>query len=133
MATDLIFVMVKPDGVKRGLVGEIISRFEKRGFVLEELKVCTPTEEQAQAHYAEHAGKVFYERLIQFTLSGKVVAMVWNGNIRVARQIIGDSSMPYDNPPGTIRGDFGNSAPENVVHCSDSYTNAMREMGVWFD
>lgn len=132
MTTRDFFVMAKPDAVKRGLIGEIISRLEKRGFKLLYMKFLYPSQIKTviYEHYSEHKEKTFFENLITFSLSGPVCAMIWNGNIEVARLMIGDT-LPWDAKPGTIRGDYSNFLPENLVHCSDSPESAVREMDIW--
>ena len=131
MSTNRFFVMVKPDGVQRGLVGEIISRFEKKGFVLHNIKMVIPDSTLARSHYEEHAGKAFFPDLIKFTTSGPVLPMIWEGNIRVARDIVGNT-VPWEAEKGTIRGDYTCSMPSNLVHCSDSVESAEREIKLWF-
>lgn len=131
MTTAPFFVMIKPDGVKRGLVGEIISRFERKGFELMGMNMKTPTRSIIEQHYVEHAGKGFYNNLVEFTTSGMVVPMMWRGNIQVARQIVG-ATVPWDAQGGTIRGDYACTLPENLVHCSDSLESAKRELELWF-
>jgi nucleoside-diphosphate kinase len=127
------FIMVKPNGVARGLVGEVIARFERRGFTLRAMKEMRISRELAGRHYAEHVGKPFFESLIEFITSGPVVAMVWEGRdaISVARAMMGvtDSAQAA---PGTIRGDFSLSKEENVVHGSDGPESAAREIGLFF-
>lgn len=132
MSSERFFVMGKPDALKRGLLGEIISRFEKRGFVLEQLRIVNPQEyvSLVKEHYAEHEGKTFYNPLIEFTCSGPICAMIWVGNIQVARSLIG-STLPWDAKPGTIRGDYASSLPNNLVHCSDGSESAKREVELW--
>lgn len=131
MSSDSFFLMAKPDALQRGLLGEIISRFEKKGFKLEQMKIVYTEEFIAERHYEEHKGKAFYDNLIKFTISGPVCAMVWSGNIQVARNMTGDT-LPWDAKPGTIRGDYASSLPNNLVHCSDSYESAKREIKLWF-
>lgn len=126
-----LFVMVKPDGVRRGLVGKIIARFEKKGFEIMAMKKMKPSLPLVQEHYREHHGKVFYEPLVNFISSGSVVAMVLNGNVQVARKITG-LTIPWDAEKGTIRGDYSCSLNENLVHCSDSAESAKREVELWF-
>jgi nucleoside-diphosphate kinase len=125
--------MVKPDGFKRGLVGEIISRFERKGLVLAEGKVMTVSRELAERHYSEHREKPFFGELVDFITSGPVFAMVWEGPdaVKNARSIIGKTN-PADAAPGTIRGDFGLVVDYNVVHGSDSPESAEREIGLFF-
>ena len=127
------FIMVKPNGVARGLVGEVIARFERRGFRLVALKSLRIDRELAERHYAEHVGKPFFEPLVTFITSGPVVAMVWEGReaIRVARAMMGVTDSA-DAAPGTIRGDFSLSKEENVVHGSDGPESAAREIGLFF-
>lgn len=127
------FVMVKPNGVERGLVGEIVARFERRGFRLVGLRALRMDRALAERHYAEHAGKPFFESLVSFITSGPVVAMVWEGReaVRVARAMMGVTD-PADASPGTIRGDFSLSKEENVVHGSDGPESAAREIALFF-
>ncbi|SFF75506.1 nucleoside diphosphate kinase [Planifilum fulgidum] len=127
------FLMVKPDGVQRGLIGEIVSRFEKKGFKLIAAKLMTVSRELAEAHYAEHREKPFFEELVGFITSGPVFAMIWEGEnvISVARQMMGKTN-PADAAPGTIRGDYGISVGMNIIHGSDSPESAEREIKLWF-
>ncbi len=127
------FLMVKPDGVQRRLVGEIIRRFENKGFTLAGLKMLTPTREMAEAHYAVHRGKPFFEGVVGFISSGPVVAMIWEGEdvVALARKIMG-ATKPADSAPGTIRGDYANTIEQNLIHGSDSVENAEQEIGIWF-
>ncbi|RDB33862.1 nucleoside-diphosphate kinase [Exiguobacterium sp. RIT594] len=127
------FLMVKPDGVERGLIGEIISRIERKGFVIREMKMMQVSEELAQAHYAEHAEKPFFGELVTFLTSGPVVALRVEGEdvVTVSRMMIGKTK-PTEALPGTIRGDFANTMSENVIHGSDSVESAERELGLWF-
>ena len=127
------FVMVKPDGVRRGLVGDVIARFEAKGLSLDRLELLTPDGERAALHYAEHRQKAFYAGLIDFITSGPVVAMQWSGEsaVTVARTMMGATN-PVAAPPGTIRGDFGLDVQENIVHGSDSPESAERELRIWF-
>lgn len=127
------FIMVKPNGVARGLVGEIVARFERRGFRLVALKVLRIDRALAERHYAEHAGKPFFEPLVKFITSGPVVAMVWEGReaIRVARAMMGVTDSA-EAASGTIRGDFSLSKEENVVHGSDGPESAAREIALFF-
>jgi len=125
--------MVKPDGVQRRLVGEIIRRFEAKGFTLAALEMVKPTREQAEAHYGVHRGKPFFEGVVNFISSGPVVAMIWEGEdvVALARKMMG-ATKPADSVPGTIRGDFANSIEQNLIHGSDSPENAEIEVGIWF-
>tara|TARA_B100000902_G_scaffold25561_1_gene30714 strand:+ start:1827 stop:2255 length:429 start_codon:yes stop_codon:yes gene_type:complete len=125
--------MVKPDGVQRGLVGEIISRFERKGLKLVGLRSMVPSEEIAEEHYAVHKERPFYNGLIGFITSGPVVAMAWYGQdaISVARLIIGATN-GRDASPGTIRGDFGMDIGFNLIHGSDGEETASSELSLWF-
>ncbi|GAV23999.1 nucleoside-diphosphate kinase [Carboxydothermus pertinax] len=127
------FIMVKPDGVQRGLVGEIISRFEKRGFKLVGLKLMQISRELAETHYGEHKSKPFFEGLVNFITSGPVVAMVWEGKevIATAREMMGATN-PLKAQPGTIRGTYGIDVGRNVIHGSDSPESAAREIALFF-
>jgi nucleoside-diphosphate kinase len=134
MPIENTFVMIKPDGVRRGLVGEIISRFERKGLVLERVRSLTIDEDLARRHYAEHVEKGFFPDLLAFITSGPVVATEWSGEgaVAVARSIMGATN-PADAAPGTIRADFGLVVTENLVHGSDSVPSAERELGIFFD
>jgi len=127
------FLMVKPDGVQRRLVGEIIRRFEAKGFTLAGLKMLTPTRALAEAHYAVHQGKPFFDGVVGFISSGPVVAMIWEGDdvIALSRKLVG-ATKPAASVPGTIRGDFANSVEQNLIHGSDSVENAEAEIKLWF-
>lgn len=133
MALESTFVMVKPDGVRRGLVGEIVSRFERKGLTLDRMRMLTIDDELAGRHYAEHVEKPFFGELVAFITSGPVVAMQWTGEsaVSVARTLMGPTN-PAEAPPGTIRGDFGLIITENAVHGSDSPVSAERELGIFF-
>ena len=133
MAIESTFVMVKPDGVARGLVGEVISRFERKGLTLDQLRMLTIDEDLAGRHYAEHVEKPFFGELVEFITSGPVVAMQWSGEsaVTVARTLMGVTN-PAEAAPGTIRGDFGLEITHNVVHGSDSPTSAERELSIFF-
>jgi len=125
--------MVKPDGVARGLVGEIVSRIERRGLSIRAMRLLRVTPEQAGEHYAEHSEKPFYPGLVEFITSGPVVAMVIEGNAAVAtvRGMMGATN-PLDSAPGTIRGDYALEIGENIVHGSDSAANGEREIAIYF-
>ena len=125
--------MVKPDGVRRGLVGEVISRFESKGLTLDRMRMLTIDDELASRHYAEHVEKPFFGELAAFITSGPVVAMQWSGEsaVGVARTLMGTTN-PAEAAPGTIRGDFGVIITENIVHGSDSPTSAERELALFF-
>lgn len=124
------FVMLKPDCVERGLIGEVIWRFERRGIKILNMKLFTPETELIEAHYSEHKGKSFYDNLMGFMEHKPVVAMICYGNIMTARVMIGDT-YPYKAQSGTIRGDFASSTPQNIIHCSDSEESAQREVELW--
>ncbi len=127
------FIMVKPNGVARGLVGEIVARFERRGLALRAMKLMRIPRALAERHYAEHTEKPFFGELVDFITSGPVVAMVWEGNeaVAVARTMMGATD-PVKAAPGTIRGDFATVMAENVVHGSDGPQSAEREIGLFF-
>ena len=127
------FIMVKPDGVRRRLVGEVIARFEAKGLTLDRIEMLTPGPRTAARHYAEHEGKDFYPSLVGFITSGPVVAMQWSGPsaVSAARLMMGATD-PAAALPGTIRGDYGLEIQENIVHGSDSPQSAERELGIWF-
>ncbi|MBT8197746.1 MAG: nucleoside-diphosphate kinase [Acidimicrobiia bacterium] len=133
MANENTFVMVKPDGVRRSLVGEVVSRFERKGLTLEKMRMLTIDEDLAGRHYAEHTEKPFFGDLVSFITSGPVVAMEWSGEnaIAVSRTLMGATN-PSDAAPGTIRGDFGSIITENIVHGSDGVESAARELGLFF-
>lgn len=128
------FIMVKPDGVQRNLVGEIVSRFENKGFKLVGAKLMTVSKELAEEHYGEHKERPFFGELVEFITSSPVFAMVWEGEnvIATARQMMGKTN-PADALPGTIRGDFGLTMGKNVIHGSDSPESAEREINLWFN
>ena len=132
-AIEKSLVLVKPDGVKKHICGEVISRFERKGLEVEAIKMIQVPEELAKKHYAEHEGKGFFKDLIAFITSGPVLAMVIKGENAVAavRQINGATD-PLKAVPGSIRGDFATSIDENVVHASDAPETAEREIGLWF-
>lgn len=127
------FLAVKPDGVQRQLVGEIIRRFETKGFTLVGLKLMHVSRELAEQHYDVHRERPFFSSLVDFITSGPVVAMVWEGDgvIASARKIIGATN-PLTAEPGTIRGDFGVSIGRNLIHGSDAIETARREVSLWF-
>jgi nucleoside-diphosphate kinase len=133
VADDRTFVAIKPDGVERGLVGEIIHRFERRGLKLVGLKLMKVPTAMAEEHYGEHKGKGFYNGLVSFITSGPIVAMVLEGKNApsLARQVIGATN-PAESAPGTIRGDLAVDIGRNVVHGSDSPASAKREIGIFF-
>ncbi|MFC6456935.1 MULTISPECIES: nucleoside-diphosphate kinase [Paenibacillus] len=127
------FLMVKPDGVQRGLIGAIVQRFEDKGFQLIGAKLMHISKEQAQVHYEEHASKPFYGELVDFITSGPVFAMVWQGEqiVALSRAMMG-KTRPMEAAPGTIRGDYAVRTESNVIHGSDSPESAEREIAVFF-
>ena len=133
MAIEQTYLMIKPDGVQRGICGEIISRFEKKGLKLVAMKLMVIPEATAKKHYAEHEGKKFFPSLISYITSGPVLAMVWEGDnaVQVCRNLMGKTN-PQESAPGTIRGDFGMVTGVNIIHGSDSVDSAKREIGIFF-
>jgi nucleoside-diphosphate kinase len=127
------FIMVKPDGVRRGLVGEIIKRFESKGLRVVGLKQLVPTREVAEKHYAEHREKPFFNSVVEFITSGPVVAMVWEGPdaIALSRLMMGKTKAT-EAAPGTIRGDFASTTEQNLIHGSDAPETASSEIALWF-
>ena len=134
MVAERTFVAIKPDGVQRGLIGEILSRFERKGFKLVALKQLTPSRELAEKHYGVHRDRPFFAGLVDFITSGPVVAMVWEGDgvIASARKLIGNTK-PVESEPGTIRGDLAIDIGRNVIHGSDGFETAAFEIDLWFD
>ena len=130
------FVMVKPDGVQRGLIGDIITRFEQRGLKLVGAKFMQIDQDLAEEHYGEHADKPFFDGLVEFITSGPVMAMVWEGQdaTRQVRAMVGETD-PAESAPGTIRGDFGLDLGHNVIHASDHEDEGAneREIDLFFD
>jgi len=128
------FVMIKPDGVQRGLVGQVLLRLEKKGLKINGLKLIKVTEEMAGSHYQEHQGRGFYAGLISYITSAPVVVMVVEGKnaVQEVRKINGATN-PLDALPGTIRGDFAQDIGRNVVHGSDSVESAQREIDIYFE
>ncbi|KAF0697257.1 Aste57867_12029 [Aphanomyces stellatus] len=127
------FIAIKPDGVERGLISEVIARFEKKGYKLVALKLLTPTEARAREHYADLSGRPFFNGLVKYFSSGPIVAMVWEGTdvILTGRKILGATN-PNQAPPGTLRGDNCISTGRNLVHGSDGPDSAKHEIGMWF-
>ena len=127
------FLAVKPDGVQRGLVGDIIARFEKRGYKLVGLKMVWPTQEMAEKHYADLAKKPFYPSLTKFFSSGPIICMCWEGKDIIAqgRQMLGETQ-PLASKPGSIRGDYSIDLGRNICHGSDSPEAAAHELAMWF-
>ena len=127
------FVAIKPDGVQRGLIGDVISRLERRGLKLVAMRLMQVSEDLAGRHYAEHVDRPFFPSLVSFITSGPIVAMIWEANnaVALARQTMGATN-PGEAGPGTIRGDFGIDIGRNLVHGSDSAESAAREIGLFF-
>ena len=127
------YLMVKPDGVQRGLCGEIVSRFEKKGLKLIAMKLMVIPKETAENHYGEHKRKKFYDSLISYITSGPVLAMVWEGEnaVSICRNMMGKTN-PAESAPGTIRGDYGMVTGLNIIHGSDSVESAEREIRIFF-
>jgi nucleoside-diphosphate kinase len=130
---DRTLILVKPDAFERGLTGEVIARFERKGLRIVALKLMTVDRELAERHYGEHAGKPFFEDLLEFITRGPLVAMVLEGEgaVEAARQLIGATD-PLQAAPGSIRGDFASEVTFNLVHGSDSAGTAEREVGLFF-
>ena len=133
MAMERTYLMVKPDGVQRGLVGEIVSRFEKRGLKLVAAKLMIIPKDVAENHYGEHKGKPFFPSLISYITSGPVFAMVWEGEnaVTICRNMMGKTK-PLESAPGTIRGDYCLVTGLNIIHGSGSPESAAREIGIFF-
>jgi len=133
MARETTLVLVKPDGMERGLAGEILRRFEARGLELRGARMLRVSRAMAREHYAEHRGKPFFDGLVRFITSGPVLAMAVRGEsaISVVRAMMGATN-PLDSAPGTIRGDYALELSENVVHGSDSKASAKRELALFF-
>jgi nucleoside-diphosphate kinase len=134
MAHQSTFVMVKPDGVRRRLVGEVIGRLERKGLRLEKMRMLVIDEDLAKRHYAEHVERPFFDDLVEFITSGPVIAMQWSGEsaVTVARALMGETN-PVEASPGTIRGDYAIEITENIVHGSDSPASAERELALFFE
>ncbi|XP_019700349.1 nucleoside diphosphate kinase [Harpegnathos saltator] len=127
------FIMIKPDGVQRGLIGKIIQRFEDKGFKLLAMKMVWPTESLLKEHYADLASKPFFSGLVKYMSSGPVVPMVWEGLdvVKTGRVMLGETN-PKDSAPGTIRGDYCIQVGRNIIHGSDSVESAKKEIKLWF-
>lgn len=127
------FVAIKPDGVKRGLVGELINRFERKGYKLIGMKLIIPTQQIVEEHYKEHINKPFYPRLLKYFTSGPLVAMALEGHnvVKGVRQIVGATN-PDNADVGTIRADYAQIMEQNIVHASDSIESGQREINIWF-
>jgi nucleoside-diphosphate kinase len=134
MAIEQTLILAKGDAVARGLVGEILARFERRGYTIAALKLMTVDEARAKTHYAEHDGKPFFKGLVEYITSAPIVAMVIEGSdaIEGCRTTIGATN-PIKAPPGSIRGDYGQTIGRNLVHGSDSQESAKREVAIWFE
>lgn len=134
MARERTFIMVKPDGVQRRLIGKVLTRFEKKGLKCVALKMLKLSQERAEEHYSIHKGKPFYKDLINFITSGPVVVMVWEGEnaIYIVRKVVGATS-PEQAEPGTIRGDYVIDTGNNIVHASDASDTAEREINLFFE
>ena len=132
--TERTFIAIKPDGVQRGLISEIIGRFERKGFKLVGLKQLIPSKELAQKHYGVHKDRPFFRDLVEFISSGPVIAMVWEGEgvILNARKLIG-ATKPLEAEPGTIRGDLAIDIGRNIIHGSDGSETAAFEINLWFE
>jgi nucleoside-diphosphate kinase len=132
--TERTLLLIKPDGVKRRLVGEIIGRIERKGLTVSALELRTVPDELARQHYAEHDGKPFFGSLLEFITSGPLVAAIIEGPraVTALRQLVGGTDPVEKATPGTIRGDFGLETQFNLVHGSDSTESAEREIGLWF-
>lgn len=133
MSVERTFIMIKPDGVARGLIGEVVSRLENKGLRLEKIRKLEIDEGMARRHYEEHVEKPFFPDLLEFITSGPVVAMEWSGEsaVSVCRDLMGATD-PKSAAPGTIRGDYGLEVTQNLVHGSDSPESAKRELGIFF-
>merc|ERR1711970_991068 len=127
------FIAIKPDGVQRGLVGEILKRFEQKGFKLVAIKMVQPGKAHLEEHYADLASRPFFAGLVDYMNSGPIVAMVWEGKgvVKTGRVMLGATN-PADSAPGTIRGDFSVQVGRNICHGSDSVESANHEIGLWF-
>lgn len=127
------YIMIKPDGVQRNLIGAIVSRFEQKGFKLVAGKLVTLSKETAETHYGEHREKPFFNELVSFITSGPVFAMVWEGDqvVKISRQLIGATN-PAEAAPGSIRGDYAVQVGMNIIHGSDSTESSAREMSIFF-
>ena len=133
MAAEQTLILIKPDALERGLAGEILARFERRGLLISAARLLTASTELAEKHYAEHAEKPFFGELVGFITSGSTLALVLEGEdaVRVTRSTIGATN-PVDAAAGTIRGDLALAMPDNLVHGSDSSETAAREIALWF-
>eukprot|EP00177_Eucheuma_denticulatum_P000983 GFKZ01001775.1.p1 GENE.GFKZ01001775.1~~GFKZ01001775.1.p1 ORF type:complete len:151 (-),score=16.88 GFKZ01001775.1:98-550(-) len=133
MPMETTYIMIKPDGVQRGLVSEVIKRFEQKGFYLRGMKLMNVSKSHAETHYSDLSDKPFFGTLVDYICSGPVVAMAWEGNgvVLTGRKIIG-ATKPADAAPGTIRGDYCIDVGRNVIHGSDAVESAQKELALWF-
>ena len=131
--TERTFIALKPDAVQRGLIGEIVARFERKGFKLVAMKLVSASEELLHSHYQEHKGKAFFSPLVSYMRSGPVLATVWEGRgvVAAGRAVLGATN-PLVATPGTIRADLGLTTERNLCHASDSVDSAIREIALWF-
>lgn len=133
MAVERTLILIKPDGVRRGLIGEVVSRIERKGYTLEAMELQTLARATAEEHYGEHVGKPFYPELVDFITSGPLVAMAVSGpDAIVGMRTLMGATNPIEAAPGSIRGDFATEIGENIVHGSDSTDSATRELGLFF-
>ena len=132
-SSEQTFIAIKPDGVQRGLIGPIISRFEQKGFKMAAIKLTTPGQEHLEKHYSDLSDKPFFRGLISYMNSGPICAMVWEGRdaVKTGRTLLGATN-PLASAPGTIRGDFAIDVGRNVCHGSDTVENAQKEIALWF-
>eukprot|EP00939_MAST-03C_sp_MAST-3C-sp1_P000651 g651.t1 len=133
MAREQTYIMIKPDGVQRGIVGNIIQRFEKKGFKLVAMKLVSPSKSHLETHYADLKSKSFFAGLVSYMMMGPVLAMVWEGDnvVLTGRKMLGATN-PKDSAPGTIRGDLCVHVGRNICHGSDSVEAAKKEIALWF-
>lgn len=134
MSTERTYIMIKPDGTQRGIVGNIISRFETKGYKLVAMKTKQATQEILDQHYGDLVKKPFFPSLREYMMSGPVVCMIWEGSeaVSTGRKMLGATN-PLESAPGTIRGDFCIEVGRNICHGSDSVENAQKEIGLWFE
>ena len=132
-AKERTFIMIKPDGVQRGLIGQIISRFETKGFKLVAMKLSAPGKAHFEEHYSDLSSKGFFAGLVEYASSGPVCAMVWEGDnaVLTGRKMLG-ATKPFDSAPGTIRGDYCIDVGRNIIHGSDAVESANKEIALWF-
>ncbi|CAD8048351.1 unnamed protein product [Paramecium primaurelia] len=135
MEKEQTFVLIKPDGVQRRIIGRIIQRFEDKGFSMVAMKMLIPNQELLQKHYEELMFKPFFPCLICYMLSGPVIAMIWQGKdvVRQIRSMLGEGRNPIEQKPGTIRADYALELQRNLIHGSDSCESAQKEINLWFN